>query len=966
MNYRRTLAALALLTTVAPLPAMAQATPTPTAGAPAVETVAQDPLLVGRQLRIGVARSADNPLLVPDFVAARAAFEQALTRPGAANADAQLSLGKMLLIGEGGAVDLDRGMDLLQQAMRAGRGEAAYVLGNQLLLMPGREADGVSALQNALRLGYPQAGLALAAHIRPADAAQADSLEDLSVTLLKQAAVTGDASAAFALGEFYRTQGTPAAAQNAIDYYKRAFALGNERGLYWQARLEADKTSPLANAADAAKLYDQAAARGSVTAARELLAAATAGTLPVDKSRGDFWMQKLIEIGDPTAQLLYADQVQTTLEQRKALSDKLYAQLMADPSPDIDVLLDAGSRFRDGNALVVDVSRALDLFARGIDRGDKDSVLRYAELVLASPSLQTPDNTKRAYTSIRALVGAGSYGGAVTLADMLAKGIGTPANQAEAVKLYQLAANEAGSVTAMMDLAEIYRASPDLTERQKAFPWIAKAADAGSVSALMSLAEAYNTGDIIARDRLKAVDLYQKAIDAGAGTALDALSALYLQTGGDAAMDLARNVYERAIRNSYPDAAIKYANFLVRTGQAQQAIPILEKPEFSDRVDVALALSQLYTTGQAGVTDLDKAKYWLGIAADKVSEDPKQRIAVAGALLNSPDAANQVKAVAMLDELAGAKVPAAGRFLGQAYFAGKGVAADPEKAVASYMGAIALGDPDARIELADVYANGVYVPADVDRAVNLYQEALAQTPDDANANLRLGRLYAGGRLGAGGLTTAIQYYQRAAATGNSSAQLALGNAYLWGAGVTQDTSIAEKWLRSAVDAGSIDATASLAALHTSAIAADVDPAAAFAYNYQAAKKNYVPAMIEVGVALVSGFGVAKDADAGITWFEKAADFGSNPAMYDLYQIYADGNGVPKSPKDADAWLTRAAGAGNGSAMYQLALKYLATKQAPDHDKAVALLQQGAAINHNQSRKMLVKLGLIAASDAEED
>jgi TPR repeat protein len=215
------------------------------------------------------------------------------------------------------------------------------------------------------------------------------------------------------------------------------------------------------------------------------------------------------------------------------------------------------------------------------------------------------------------------------------------------------------------------------------------------------------------------------------------------------------------------------------------------------------------------------------------------------------------------------------------------------------------------------------------------------------------------------LTKAAKYYERAAAMGNSSAQRAIGTQYFWGAGVAQSADNAAKWLQAAAASGSTQAFADLAVLNNSAMVTTITPGLAFTYNFEAAKRNYVPAMLEVGISLVQGFGIPANPASGISWLERAANAGSNEAMYDLYQIYVEGYGVGKNPAHADKWLQVAAASGNGSALFRQALTLMSVKTPEAESQAVALLKKAAKVKHNQSKKLLVKMGLMSPSDADD-
>ena len=81
-------------------------------------------------------------------------------------------------------------------------------------------------------------------------------------------------------------------------------------------------------------------------------------------------------------------------------------------------------------------------------------------------------------------------------------------------------------------------------------------------------------------------------------------------------------------------------------------------------------------------------------------------------------------------------------------------------------------------------------PASAQDARKLYAQALHQ--DNAQAQLRLGEMYAMGHEVSQDYTKAREWYELAAKNGSSAAQLRLGEMYTMGHGVGQDNEEAER------------------------------------------------------------------------------------------------------------------------------------------------------------------------------
>ena len=72
--------------------------------------------------------------------------------------------------------------------------------------------------------------------------------------------------------------------------------------------------------------------------------------------------------------------------------------------------------------------------------------------------------------------------------------------------------------------------------------------------------------------------------------------------------------------------------------------------------------------------------------------------------------------------------------------------------------------------------------------------------------------------------------------------------------------------------------------------------------------------------------------------------------------YAEGTGVAADPDKADFWLFKAANSGSDRAMYRIAIRSKKPDGTIDDPVAMAWLEKAAALNNNQSKKILRKMG----------
>ncbi|MBW9113242.1 sel1 repeat family protein [Rhizobium cauense] len=921
-------------------------------------------LKVAKQLRAGTAVSGDNPLKVPNFPKARQALEAVVTFPGAGQAEAKLLLAKMMLSGEGGPVDLDRALVLLDDVIKVGNAEAAYIRGQKLASLPNREKEALDNLNLALRLGDGAAAFELA-KLPSATPQQAAAMTSFGLNLLRQRVARGDGGAAFDLGGYYRKQSDKSEDQKeALAWYQKAAQLGQTTAVVWVARLLGDPDKPFFDPAAAVEQYQIAARSGSIEAAQELVRDfAEAGPLKVPPQVYDMWIAKLIDSKDATAVLYYTQALQETAEQRRQSSDMLYKATMAGDVADLDDLVRIGESFRDGAGVVIDQTRAVDIFRLGIKNGSNAALTRFAHLIIDAPSLRSEENVTLAREKLGGLAAKGSVTGQLLLGDMYAKGVVGERDETKAIELYRSALAAAESVEVLNRLADVYLSSPDGSKRMKAFPYIERASRAGSESAMLKEAEAYAKGEIVAQDFDKAVSLYKKAISHGATDALVRLANLYLSRGGESAFRDAHKAFADAIAAGNREAPVEMARFLKENGKLDEAIDRLTA---AARRNNSSAAVQLYEYVSERAQDPNVGAEWLRVALKTVSDVPREKVHLASAMLMPADIRLNLEGASMLRELASAKIPGAAVALSNVYIEGKGDTTDVPAGLELLEQASQKGDVDALLKLGDLYMDGKYVKGDGEKAVGYYRAVIALHPDDETANMRMARAYREGNGVERNLSTAASYLKISSDAGSRMATRDLGLAYMWGSGVKRDEGKAVQLLHSAAEHGFAFAWSDLADTYGSAIGPAVDASQNFRLNMRGAKEGHVTAMIGAGVALLSGFGTQRDPEAGILWLERASastGWDAPDAMYRLAEVYKFGIGVDKNPKKEREWKLRAANAGSATAMFHLALDLEAENTDSSKTEAIKWLQSARALQHVQAAKKLKKMDAGDASSA---
>ena len=146
----------------------------------------------------------------------------------------------------------------------------------------------------------------------------------------------------------------------------------------------------------------------------------------------------------------------------------------------------------------------------------------------------------------------------------------------------------------------------------------------------------------------------------------------------------------------------------------------------------------------------------------------------------------------------------------------------------------------------------------------------ALEPEEAGAQLAIGRMYERGIGVPQGYAKAVEWYRRAAEQGLARAQYNLGRMYDYGRGVTQDYAKAVKWYR------------------------------------RAAEQEFAGAQNDLGFMHEQGLGVPQDYAKAVEWYRRAADQGDGFAQLNLGFIYDKGLGVRRNKVLAHMWLNLAA------------------------------------------------------------
>ena len=168
---------------------------------------------------------------------------------------------------------------------------------------------------------------------------------------------------------------------------------------------------------------------------------------------------------------------------------------------------------------------------------------------------------------------------------------------------------------------------------------------------------------------------------------------------------------------------------------------------------------------------------------------------------------------------------------------------------------------------------------------------------------------------------AMEYYSKAAETGNASAMNEIGYMYQYGLGVTQNYGTAMEWYKNSAVKGNADAMSNIGYIYRHGLGVTQDYDAAMEWYKKSADEGNAAAMNNIGHMYDEGLGVAQDYSKAMEWYQKSADNGVVTAMYNIAYMYHFGQGVKVNYKAAMEWYQKAADKGDASAMFNIASMY---------------------------------------------
>jgi TPR repeat protein len=181
--------------------------------------------------------------------------------------------------------------------------------------------------------------------------------------------------------------------------------------------------------------------------------------------------------------------------------------------------------------------------------------------------------------------------------------------------------------------------------------------------------------------------------------------------------------------------------------------------------------------------------------------------------------------------------------------------------------AVKYDEVAAQFELANAYYTGKGVTKDIDKAIKWYRKVAAK--GHAVAQHNLGVIYRAQE----DYLKAAKWYRKAAEQGDVRAQNNLADLYMKGLGFPIDKIKAIKWYGKAAEKGYKVAQYNLGVIYYYGDGINKNYSQAFNWYRKAAEQNHAEAQYYLGLAYTNGKGVVQNTSKAIEWYKRSAQQG---------------------------------------------------------------------------------------------
>jgi len=586
--------------------------------------------------------------------------------------------------------------------------------------------------------------------------------------LFYAAAQSGHRDAMYQLGFLLASEeGGPIDAPGALEWFKKAAALGEQRALNEIAVLHYRGTGDLAvDYTQAREWLVKAAETGSAIAHRNLGIVYQYGkAVPVDIQTALAYYEKGAELGDVNASKRLGDYYSSD-EQKNFRSAEKWYRKCAD-------LNDSNCQFRLAELYAIyldNESEAINWFDRVV-QSDNAELITWTANHFGDGAAFLRIDKEKAFELLHRASLMNNAQAQVNLGFMYETGYGVEKNLVRARELYQQSAAQ-NYPQGMNNLATFYKEGLGGLEvdTNKALELYLKAAQAGNDFANNNLGKMYFFGEFVEEDELKALSYFIEAAEQGFEGSYYYLGFLY--------------VFSDVVEKDY-----------------QKSFEYFKKSYATGNSNAAAGLASLYGTGRGVKKDIDKAIYYLrqeSIMNDD-GADPDFAAAVAFHFGEYGLDVNYDVALKYYKKATKNGHGGAINNLAELYRLGQGVNQDYRKAISLYKRAIEIGEPIAMFNMAELYRDGHGVNIDAKKSFDWMKKSA-----DAgflDAYVELSKFYMQGFGTATNQAAAIEWLEKAVEENYYLAQFELALLLYKGEGVSKDISQAKKLMQLSADQG---------------------------------------------------------------------------------------------------------------------------------------------------------------------
>ncbi|MEO8683835.1 MAG: SEL1-like repeat protein [Devosia sp.] len=390
----------------------------------------------------------------------------------------------------------------------------------------------------------------------------------------------------------------------------------------------------------------------------------------------------------------------------------------------------------------------------------------------------------------------------------------------------------------------------------------------------------------------------------------------------------------------------------------REGVPYLESAASAGVIDAVVQLGGLYASGGYGVApDPSKAKSNYETAA---SAGSIEAVAALGRLLLNSDFTpeGRKRGIDLLNQAVNAGQVSAANTLGQLYIEGRGVPIDVDKALYYFGIGLVAGSSSSTVNIGDLLrAGALNLSPNPAVALEFFQKA-AQSGDDG-AGRRIADMYLRGEAVSQDVPKGLQMLADLAATGDAQSYVVLGDIQRDGEFVTADAAKAVDYYQQAAALGNNSGTLRLASLYMSGTGGvTVDIPRALQYYNDAVEQGNSSARRALAAMYLEGKVVSPDPQKAIDLLSEASTFGDGDAAEDLAVLYAKNEPFPSNYDEVKKYLDLSLAMGNTRAVIGVATAIAEGPLARGHrDEAYALLDGAVASGVPGAAARLARLQL---------